>query len=307
MFGILNLDKPAGLTSRTALNGVGRLLPGVKLGHAGTLDPLATGVLLVAVGPATRLIGQLQQQPKRYVGSFRLGWSSDTDDVEGELVPHPAPPVVERSEVEAVLARFRGKIAQRPPRFSALKVSGRRAYQLARKGHSFELEPRPVEIHDLQLLEFRPREGAPWDVEFRLEVVCGAGTYIRALGRDVGSAVGSSAVMTGLRREAVGEFAARDAVRLEELDRDTLAAGLIPPQAAFPDLPTVTLTPARCEDLVHGRPLTEATLGLAPVAPGQRYLALDASGELWAVLEKDQRGWLRPPLNFAMYRQQQRT
>src|SRR5262245_35406014 len=203
MFGLLNIDKPAGLTSRDVVSRVQRLVRPQKVGHAGTLDPLATGVLVVAVGPATRLVEYVQRMPKTYQGTFLLGRTSDTEDVEGEVVELDSPPVPTRAEIDAALPRFIGTIEQRPPAYSALKVAGRRAHKLARRGEAVELAPRPVEIHAIELLRYEYPE-----MELRID--CGSGTYVRSLGRDVAEAVDTGAVMAALRRLAIGPFQAAE-------------------------------------------------------------------------------------------------
>jgi len=151
LYGILNLNKPAGVTSRRVVDDVQRLVRPAKVGHAGTLDPLATGVLVVCTGAATRLIEYVQQMPKSYTGTFLLGRQSPTEDVDGEVTELDSPPVPSWPEIEAAVRAFEGRIEQRPPAFSALKVGGRRAYDLARRGKSVELKSRPVTIHRISI------------------------------------------------------------------------------------------------------------------------------------------------------------
>jgi tRNA pseudouridine55 synthase len=202
--GVLVLDKPAGVSSAKALGPVKREAgKGLKVGHAGTLDPFATGVLLVLLGDATRLSDLAMALPKTYRATVRFGVSTDTLDPEGEVTEErdSGPPR------DLPLARFVGEIEQVPPAFSALKVDGRRAYKLARAGRPPELKARPVTVHRLDIV------GGAWpDVE--LEVVCGAGTYIRALARDLGAAVDLPAHLTALRRTRIGPFAAGEAGRV---------------------------------------------------------------------------------------------
>ncbi len=175
MFGILNLDKPPGLTSRDAVNGVQRLAYPNKVGHAGTLDPLATGVLVVCLGKATRLIEFVQQQPKHYLAEFDLGLTSDTEDIEGDVRQMDDAAPVSYEDIRNALPRFVGQIMQRPPAYSALKIKGRRAYKLARRGETVELAPRPINVYSLKLVHFHyPR--------VTLDIVCGSGTYVRSLG-----------------------------------------------------------------------------------------------------------------------------
>ena len=199
MFGILNIDKPAGMTSRDIVNRVCASLPKkTRVGHCGTLDPMATGVLLVCVGPATRLIQFGQFASKHYIGKFRFGLSSDTEDITGEVETHSSLPV-SQEELSATLPNFIGTIDQRPPAFSALRVDGKRAYKLARAGKDVVLESRKIEIYDLNVTNFDYPD-------FELDIKCGSGTYVRSLGRDIAESLGSHAVMTDLARAGIGEF-----------------------------------------------------------------------------------------------------
>ena len=175
--GLLSLSKPSGMTSRQAVDVVQRLARPVKAGHAGTLDPLATGVLVVCVGGATHLIEYVQRMPKRYTATFLLGRQSPTEDVEGAVVELPHAPVPAGEQIEAAAQRFVGRIDQRPPAFSALKIHGRPAYKLARQGRPVTLQPRPVELYRIEVKSYRYPE-------LILEVECGGGTYVRSLGRD---------------------------------------------------------------------------------------------------------------------------
>lgn len=215
----LNIDKPAGMTSRDVVNRVVKFAKTRRVGHAGTLDPLATGVLVVAVEKATRLVEYVQQQPKIYRAEFLLGQSSDTDDIEGRIEHHPVSQSPTRGEIEEVLSRFRGEIDQLPPKYSALKIGGRAAYDLARKGLDVDLKPRRVRIDSIELTGFDyPR--------VELTVTCGSGTYIRSIARDLGEALGIGGLMSKLRRTAVGVFQIADAASLE-----LLAAGVHRPLA----------------------------------------------------------------------------
>ena len=197
--GLLNVDKPAGITSRDTVDMVQRLARPAKVGHAGTLDPLARGVLLICVGSATRLVEYVQRMPKRYAGTFLLGRTSATEDTDGAATLLPNPPIPSVAEIEAAALKFIGKSQQRPPAFSALKVDGRRAYDLARRGEAVELKPRPIEVHLLKV--------ARYDYpELDLEIQCSGGTYVRSLGRDLAESLGTAAVMSALTRTAVGPW-----------------------------------------------------------------------------------------------------
>jgi tRNA pseudouridine55 synthase len=212
--GVINLDKPAGLSSARAVGRVKYLLPrGTKIGHAGTLDPFATGVLLLLVGKATKSCERLMGERKGYEAVVKLGARSATDDPEGpiELMDVATPPAVDR--VRQAAAGFVGAIQQRPPAFSAMKVGGQRAYKLARQGTAVEMQPRTVTVYSLEVLEYA------WPLA-RLRVECGRGTYIRAIARDLGEALGVGGYLTELRRTFIGGFRVADAVSLERISAD---------------------------------------------------------------------------------------
>ncbi len=227
MNGIINLDKPPGISSARAVARVKRLVPrGTKIGHAGTLDPFATGVLLLLVGKATKQCERLMDEPKQYETTIKLGATTATLDPESpeELVRGMGfQPVFSSSEqghglktratMEETLTRFVGEIQQRPPAFSAMKVGGQRAYKLARGGQFVELAPRTVRVYGIELLDY------DWPL-LRVRIDCGRGTYIRAIARDVGEALGLGGYLTQLRRMRTGSFDASGAVTLEQLDAD---------------------------------------------------------------------------------------
>ncbi len=234
MLGLLNVHKPTGVTSRHVVDQVQRQVRPLKAGHAGTLDPLASGVLVVAIGKATRLMKYVQQMPKVYRGVFLLGQESDTEDVLGEIRVLPSASVPTREAVQSCLPQFLGEIQQEPPAYSAVKVKGERAYARARKGESFSLAARPVQIHELQLeaYEFTRME---------LSITCGSGTYIRSLGRDLARALGTGAVMESLVRCAIGSFTLSEAVLPETLDGEGWEAHVLPAKRAVESLPRVVL------------------------------------------------------------------
>lgn len=249
-FGFVNINKPAGITSRKVVDRVARLVAPAKAGHAGTLDPMATGVLLVAVGPATRLIPEVHRHPKGYRARFLLGHRSETDDITGEELEELPHQPVTREDLESILPEFVGRIDQTPPQFSAIKVKGRRAYDLARKGRDVQLKPRPVEIHSLELLDFDGRE-------FELDIECGSGTYVRSLGRDIGERLGSGAVMSQLVRTFVGPFPLAEAISVNGLNRDTLAAAIQPAVTAMPQLRRHCISAAQALRVRNGLPMTD--------------------------------------------------
>lgn len=224
--GILNLNKPAGLSSTSALTRIKAVFPRdqrPKIGHAGTLDPFATGVLLVLFGRATRQCEQLMGQPKCYRATIKLGGTTTTLDPTSSEEPTPLP---RRSasewlqEVERVLPQFVGVIQQTPPAFSALKISGRPAYRLARRGQPVALAPRPVTIYSIQLMSLE----LPL---LELDIRCGRGTYVRSLARDIARALGTGGYLTALQRNAIGPFTLEDSVKLDSVQFDTIRDKLI--------------------------------------------------------------------------------
>jgi len=232
MFGLLNLDKPKDITSRDVVNRVHRQVRPLKCGHAGTLDPMATGVLLVCVGPATRLVELLHELPKTYRSQFRLGVTSDTDDITGHLTPGKQRSPPSASELQQALSTQVGTIQQVPPAFSAVHHGGQRAYRLARAGKTPELTARPVEIHRIDLLSYE------WP-HVELEVECGSGTYIRAVARDLGNLLECGGLMTELRRTAIGDYSVSDSVSPTFSGVDDVKKHLLSPLqivSAFPKL-----------------------------------------------------------------------
>jgi tRNA pseudouridine55 synthase len=219
---IINLDKPAGLSSARAVARVKRLLPrGVKIGHAGTLDPFATGVLLLLIGKATRQCERLMDSPKQYEATIKLGATTPTDDPESVATETPGAVAPALDAIIAALPAFTGQITQLPPTFSALKIGGRRAYDLARKGKPVELSPRTVRVDAIELLDYA------WPL-LRVKIDCGRGTYIRAIARDLGAALGVGGHLTELRRTRVGEFHAADSVTLEQLAEQGIERHVLP-------------------------------------------------------------------------------
>ncbi|RME34592.1 MAG: tRNA pseudouridine(55) synthase TruB [Gammaproteobacteria bacterium] len=239
--GLLLLDKPAGLTSNAALQRVKSLYRAQKAGHTGNLDPLATGLLPICLGEATKFTAFLLDADKRYLTRARLGLRTTTGDAEGEVIERREVPELDREGIERVLERFRGRIEQVPPMHSAIKRQGRPLYELAREGVTVEREPREVEIHSLELVDLGTEE-------LELEVHCSKGTYIRTLIEDIGEALGCGAHVSALRRTAAGPFGIDDAVtlqRLEELavrgDLETLDGLLLPVDRLLAGLPAQRL------------------------------------------------------------------
>ncbi len=242
-----------------------------KVGHAGTLDPLATGVLILCMGPATRLSDYVMHGTKRYRARVRLGATTTTYDAEGDIVATRDASAVTRADVEAALGAFVGNIEQIPPMYSAIKQGGRKLYDLARAGETVERAPRSVRIDAITLAEWLPPECT-------LDVTCSAGTYIRSLAFDLGEALGVGAHLAGLVRTASGRFTLENAVPLDTLLSDP-AAYLVAPSAALQDYPSLVIDVAAEAELRFGR----AIVGEAP--DGAAVMAYDAVGRLVAVLE----------------------
>lgn len=273
--GLLILNKPAGITSRQAVDLVQRVAGQSKAGHAGTLDPLASGVLVVALGQATRLIEYVQQMPKGYEATFLLGRSSPTDDIEGPVTELPAAPLPTWEQLAEAARQWTGLVSQRPPPYSAVKIEGRRAYDLARKGRRVEPAPRPVQVYRLEILAYQYPE-------LRLAVECGAGTYVRALGRDLARTVGTQAVMSGLVRTHIGPFHLSQAIPPESLDPATWHQHMLPMARAVEHLPLVRVTAEEARRLRQGQPVPSR--GTAASAPSAIWAALDVQGNLVAIV-----------------------
>jgi tRNA pseudouridine55 synthase len=256
--GILLLDKPAGMSSNQALQRVKRLYAAAKAGHTGSLDPLATGVLPLCFGEATKFSQYLLDADKGYESRFCLGVATDTGDAEGQVADERDASALTRDAVEAAVAGFRGRIEQQPPMHSAIKLNGQPLYKLARAGIEVDRALRTVEIHRFDIKDFQPGPRSHVDVE----VACSKGTYIRSLAMDLGSALGTGGHVESLRRTAVGPFRAVDCVSLETLqalrDRDELSAMdalLLPMDRALEHLPLLRLPESSGFYLSQGQPV----------------------------------------------------
>ena len=247
-FGFFNVDKPSGIVSSTVVNKL-KWLSGVPSGHMGTLDPLASGVLPVGVGNATRLFDYFLNKEKEYVAEFTFGVDSDTLDSTGTLVEGGHVP--SEQEIEEVLPRFFGDIMQVPPKYSAKNVNGRRGYDLARAGIEFELAPKQVHIYGMELLGKAETENA-----YRVKIRCGGGTYIRSLGRDIAAELGTKAVMSALRRTKSGLFTIENAIPFSVLEKDPsieeLKEYMIPTESVLP-FERLALTEKESEKIFHGQ------------------------------------------------------
>ena len=278
MNGILCLDKPADMTSFSCCAVLRRLLQEKKVGHAGTLDPMATGVLPVLVGNATRALDWLPVHDKRYTATLRFGLTSDTLDIWG-TVKQTGAPLPSRTDVEAALPAFRGEIMQIPPMTSAIRQNGVRLYELARRGIEVERPARPVTIYSLTLIDFDPASG-----ELTLDCACSKGTYIRTLCDDLGRVLGCGAVMTALRRTEAAGFTLEDCLSPEQARalaaEGTLGSRLIPTEALFAVYPAVTVTEKQACRFANGGALDllrlhQPVTGTVRVyAPDRRFLGL---------------------------------
>ncbi|HEX6579706.1 MAG TPA: tRNA pseudouridine(55) synthase TruB [Actinomycetota bacterium] len=244
--GLLLVDKPAGITSHDVVDSVRRTLATKKVGHAGTLDPMATGLLLIGVGRATRLLRFLGDLAKTYEGTLRLGVETDTLDADGDVIRESSVDVT-KEQVGVAMRALVGESLQRPPAYSAVKVGGRKLYEAARAGERLEAEPRPISVETFELISFEPP-----DATFR--VVCSGGTYIRVLAADVGAAVSTGAHLTTLRRTAIGPY------RVEDAATPDSAGDPFPIEAAVGHLPRLDLDAHEAAAASHGRPLGPAGL-----------------------------------------------
>jgi len=288
--GLLTIDKPEGMTSRQTVTRVRNLLRKVgygrqvKVGHCGTLDPLATGLVVICIGRSTRLVQIIQELPKTYTGTFQLGCVTSTDDCTGEVLSQTDvdPKLVTSDRLTDLLHEFTGDIEQVPPKFSAVHVDGKRAYKLARQGRDVELAPRPVQVYRLELTAFKIPE-------FQLEIECGSGTYIRSLGRDIGERLDCGATMRTLVRSAIGEFTLKNATRPDRLTPENIESLVLPPINAVSHFPSFQINEQQKQRIYNGRPITTDTIpefATKPASTGEtvRRLALiDGNAQLVAV------------------------
>jgi tRNA pseudouridine55 synthase len=287
--GFLVIDKPAGITSRRAVDIAAKWLPRkTKIGHTGTLDPLATGVLVLCVGRATRLATFVQEQRKTYVAEIVLGARSLTLDGEGPITPTSDAVPTDRATVECALAEFVGEIEQIPPAFSAVKSGGTRSYALARRGLNRSLPPRPVRIFRIDLLEYAYPA-------LRIEVECGKGTYLRSLARDLGERIDCGGYLASLRRTRVGSFLVDDALPLDSDPKEAVSR-LIPMTAAVSRLPAVWVSQQEAARLRHGNRLRRAD-----PCEGDTVAVFDESGEFIAVAQNVDGGAILKPSRVFSY------
>jgi tRNA pseudouridine55 synthase len=282
--GVLNINKPAGMTSHDVVDVVRKIVGVKRVGHTGTLDPQATGVLPLCVGRATRIAQYLTQADKEYLMTLRLGITTDTLDAAGRETGRVEPVQVERADLEAVLPRFTGEILQTPPLFSAKKFRGERMYRLARRGQAVERQPVPVRVHSLELLEF----ASPFA---RLRTVCSKGTYARSLCDDIGRALGCGGHLHQLTRTRSGRFGMESAITLQELEayaaEGRLGEALIPMGEALSHLPALRVTPEAARLILHGGLIPAALVAQVPadLAPGTLVRVLGYRKQLLCLAE----------------------
>ncbi len=295
LHGVLNIYKEAGYTSGDVVNKLRRILHIRKIGHTGTLDPAAEGVLPICIGQATGLVEQLMDHEKEYVAKAELGRTTDTQDDTGTVlreVPEETVRLILGDEpagtLEEAIEPFRGGYEQLPPMYSAVKINGRKLYELARKGREVERKTRPVHIDRIELLE---TEG----IGFTIRVTCGKGTYIRTLIHDIGERLSCGAVMTGLLRTRVGQFTLDSAVRLSEVEAwmeegaDAVRGHLIPIDDFYKDLRPVTVPDDLLKYLENGNPFGTKELG-GGFSPGERVRMYDTKNRFYAIYAANERG-----------------
>ncbi|MDX6529091.1 MAG: tRNA pseudouridine55 synthase [Blastocatellia bacterium] len=312
MDGVLVIDKPAGMTSHDVVARVRRTLSERRVGHTGTLDPFATGVLVVLVGRATRLAQFLSGAEKEYEAAIRLGYATDTGDVTGTRLPNFTTETqrhteIHREDIEGALASLRGEIEQTPPMYSAKKVGGRKLYELARRGEEIARQPVRVTISELTAMTHDGallNENDDGTQDLRVRVVCSAGTYIRTLAEDFGKQLGVGAHVAELRRTRAGEFAIKDAITLDRLNEEaqtgSLGELLISPDAALSHLPAVELTLDDARRVGQGIDLSVESTEAAEWVNGQPVRMRNAAGQLIAVgLYDEERKIIHPQVVIA--------
>ncbi|KPL79438.1 hypothetical protein ADN00_02685 [Ornatilinea apprima] len=276
--GVLVIDKPVGMTSHDVVQVVRKGTNIRRAGHTGTLDPRASGVLVVLIGPAVRLSEYVSASDKRYQGIIRLGSRTDTYDADG-TVTDTSPVDITEEQFENALSQFIGEIEQVPPPYSAVKIKGKKAYQLARQGEEVDLEPRKITVHSLELLEWAPPEAV-------VDIYCSSGTYVRSLAHDLGNVLGCGAHLIGLRRTKSGRFTLRDAVPLQKL-REAFDDGswyqyLIPAAEALSEWPALELDDDQLDVVRHGHRIP------AEEKLGNMVRGVSAQGELVALLSYEE-------------------
>jgi tRNA pseudouridine55 synthase len=283
--GVLVIDKPIGMTSHDVVQTVRRGTGIRRAGHTGTLDPRASGVLVVLVGPAVRISEYVSASDKRYQATIRLGSTTDTYDAEGRVLQSSPVPELVEDDLDRVLQTFVGEIEQVPPPYSAVKVGGRKAYEMAREGEEVNLAPRKINVYSLEILE--------WETpELVIDVFCSSGTYVRSLAADLGERLGCGAHLSGLRRTKSGRFTLRDAVPLRRLQEafqnGTWYRYLIPAAEALADWPAIEMDPDQVDLIVHGHRIPASAVGAPGSGEGLWARALSQQSDLVALILFDE-------------------
>jgi len=277
--GVLVVDKPIGITSHDVVQIIRNGTRIKRAGHTGTLDPRASGVLVILLGPAVRLSEYVSAEDKRYHAVIQLGKKTDTFDEEGEVTGGTSPDDITTEQFQEALKGFVGEIAQVPPPYSAVKVNGRKAYEMARKGEEVNLEPRIIHVHDLELLEWDPPQAL-------VDVHCSSGTYVRSLANDLGEVLGCGAMLAGLRRTKSGKFTLKDAISLRKLSEAFQDGSwykyLIPAADALGEWPTINLTDEEVDLVRHGHRIKREE------KIGDLARAISEQGELVALMQYDE-------------------
>ncbi len=291
MHGLIVIDKPSGPTSHDVVSHCRRLFQQRKIGHAGTLDPLATGVLVMGLGQATRLLDYVHRLDKEYLAEFHFGLRTDSQDLSGQIVSRCSMAHLTPSKLIAVIPQFLGNIVQIPPAYSAVHYEGKRLYEMARAGVVVKAKPRTVQVFEMDLIDFRPGE---YPVA-KMRIRCGAGVYVRTIASDMGDALGGGGAMGALKRTRVGPFDIADSITLEQIETITFTdreALLLPALKAVESLPKIQIISEQLHQLVHGRSI-QAPEGL--VINNGEVAVLDSGGKLAAIAEiHKESGWLRP-------------
>ncbi len=278
--GLLNIDKPGGQTSHDVVNRLRQVTGQRRVGHAGTLDPLATGVLLVCVGRATRLLEYLVGQSKRYTAVIRLGQSTDTYDADGTVVAK-RPLAFNQADLARALSQFQGEIEQLPPLYSSVKVKGQPLYKLARRGIEVERQPRTVTIYELNIIQYNPPN-------LEIDLFCSSGTYVRSLAHDLGETLNCGGHIAALRRTAVGAFTADTAVSLDHLSAENLPIYLQPLDTAVSHLPRRTVAPEDAAALWQGKTVEPQN---EPPETGTLFRVYEENGAFVGIVQAGHQGW----------------
>lgn len=247
--GVLLLNKPSGLSSYDCIRKIKSVIPKIKIGHAGTLDPIAKGLLIILLGEATKIAQYLSSLDKEYIAKIRLGIVTDTDDITGKIVKESSYEHINDENIKSAINTLKDLTTQQPPRYSALKHKGKRMYELARKGIDFTPKPRPIKINKIELLNFN----LPW---FEIKTTVSKGTYIRALARDIGNILGCGATLEELTRTRIGKFRLKDAINLIDINADLIRQRLYSINESLAEMPAIIISDSQIQKILKGQSLT---------------------------------------------------